>query len=223
MHEPFFLNVEFTKEKLGIYVVEVFLDTKEDDLEEKQIIAYDNEESKTKPNEALKTEVAKQEDAVGTKQDVGADALDEEAQSSGDYGQPCELYVKRITDSDLYATGLVEKCIVVAINGIQIRGMPYDKQVGYINTTKKPYTLTFRGPKYLKKKAVAPCTGILKELVTDGDNAVKSAFDDLLKGTAFRKELEECDDKVTMIGDLLSNHRKLSAVLQKVGMQEIQL
>jgi len=218
MHEPFFLEVEFTKQKLGIYVVEVFLDSKENDLEEKQMIVDDNEESKTIPNDVLKAEEAKQGDAVETEQDVGLEAIDEGSLHSESL--PCELLVKRITDIDLYATGLAPKCVLVAINGIQIRGMSYDKQVGYLYNTKKPYTLTFCGAKYLFKKTVSPIEGILKELVTDGDNPVKSAFGDLLKGTEFQKELEKADDKGQMIGDLLSSHRRLTSVLEKVGVQQ---
>jgi len=214
MHEPYFLEVKFTKEKLGIYVVEVFLDSKEHDWEEKQMITDDIKESKTKPNDALEEE-AKQ---VETKEDVGPEAMNEGTQSEEEI--PCELFVKRITDTDLYKSGLVPRCIVLAINGIQMRGLSYDKQVGYLNSTKKPYTLTFCGPKYLFKKTVAPCTAMLKELVTDGDNKVKVAFNDLLKGTEFSKALEKCDDKVTMIGDLLSSHRKLTQLLEKVGVQE---
>jgi len=229
MIKPFFVKVEFSKKELGIYVVEAFLESKEQDLEEKQKIVDYYEESttklKTKPNEAHGAEETKQADTVEAKQNVDTEIVDKGALSSEDNGKPCELRVQQITDSDLYESGLVENCVITAINGITIRGMSYDKQVNILSKTKKPYTLTFTGPKYLKKKAVRKTTypGILEELVADGDNPVKTAFDDLIKGTAFKKELEASDDKITVIEELLSSQRRLTAVLQNVGLQETQL
>lgn len=228
MNKPFFVNVEFSKKELGIYVVEAFLDSKEQDLEEKQKIPDYYESTtklKTKPSEAQGAEEAKQVDTAEAKQNVETEIVDKGLLSSEDYGQPCELLLKQITDNDLYETGLVENCVVTAINGVTIRGMSYDKQVNIITKTKKPFTLTFTGPKYLKKKAVHKTAypGILKELVADGENPVKSAFDELIKGTTFRKELEASDDKMTAIGELLSSQTRLTTVLQNVGLQETQL
>jgi len=225
MNKPFFLNVEFTKEKLGIFVVEVLMESKEEYPEEKQKIAVRNEESKTAAKEAQLADDAKQAHATDTKQSVENESMDPPGPSSDEDGGPCELLVKEITDNDLFKRGLVERCVISAINGKRIRGMSYDKQVWYITKTKRPYTLTFTGPKYLKKKAVQTTTypGILKKLVADGENDVKSAFNDLIRGTTFRKELESTDDKASLIGELLSNQRRLTAVLQNVGVQEMQL
>jgi len=230
MNKPFFLNVEFSKEELGIYVVEAFLESQDQDLEEKQKIADYYEESsmtklKTKPNEVHGAEDVKQVDTVEAKTNFETEIVDNGALSSEDEGKPCELLVKEITDIDLLESGLVENCIITAINGITIRGMSYDKQVKILTRTKKPFTLTFTGPKYLKKKAVHKTTypGILKELVVEGENPVKSAFDDLIKGTTFRKELDASEDRISAIGDLLSSERRLTTVLQNVGLQETQL
>jgi len=220
MLKPFFLNVEFSKEELGIYVVEKFIESEELDLEEKQKIIDHYEDSKTKPKDKCnEAQGAEQVDTVEAKQNVETKTGHEKAE------RPCELQVTKITDSDLNGKGLVVKCVITAINGNIIRGLSYEKQVDIITKTKKPYTLTFTGPEYLQKKAVYKTThpGILKELLADGDNQVKSAFDELIKGTRFREELDACDDKITAIGELLSCERRLTLVLQNVGMQEMQL
>merc|ERR1719204_177228 len=208
LNKLFYLNVEFSKEKLGFCIAEVFLESDDQDLEEK-------------PNEASVVEAAKRENTVEPKQNAETKTEDEGTLSSLNNGQPCELHVKKITDSDLYETGLVEGCVITAINQITIRGMSYEKQVDMITKTKKPYTLTFTGPLYLKKKAnqTTAHPRILKELVAHGDNYVKSAFVDLIKGTTFRKEFEESDDKIKEIEELLSNQRRLTALLQNVRMQ----
>jgi len=152
--------------------------------------------------------------------------VDEEKFGTGTKEKPCELIVKKIKDNDLYKTGLAPNCIIVAINDINIRGMPYETQVGYLTKTAKPFTLSFiTGPDYLGKEVVQTSAypGILAELLSKDDNAVKTAFDELIKGTPFEKDLNASDDKVTAIAELLSNQRRLRAMLQNVTVPHAEL
>jgi len=123
-------------------------------------------------------EEAKSEDSEEAKQNAEKKVKEAETHTTEDKGKPCELCVRKITNSDLFEKGLLENCVIAAINGIHIRGMTYEKQVGYLSNTKKPFKLTFTGPKYLKIKALQTIQypGILRELTANGDNAVKSAF-----------------------------------------------
>jgi len=134
--------------------------------------------------------------------------------------KPCELVVKTITEESLIASGLTPDCVVSAINGTNIRGMPYTKQIGLFESTKKPFKITF-----LRRKAAyrTAFPGILKELVSDGDNEVKSTFYELVKGTQFGIELDESEDKTATITELLSNQRRLTALLQNTRIQEAEL
>jgi len=134
-----------------------------------------------------------------------------EAEEKGKDGKPCELVVKLISDASVRATGLSEGCVVSSINGMNLRGLTYEQQVGMFESTQKPYTITF-----LKRKTATRTAfpGILKELVADGDNVVKSAFYDLVKGTPFGNELDKSENQIATITELLSNQRRLMAVLQ---------
>jgi len=135
-------------------------------------------------------------------------------------GRPCELLLRSISDESLLATGLTVGCVISTINGINLRGLPYDYQLGILLSTKKPYTLTFLNRKSDWRTAFP---GILKELVVDGDNLVKFAFYELVKGTPFGIELAKSEKKTEKIRELLSNHRKLKAVLQKTTILQTEL
>jgi len=134
--------------------------------------------------------------------------------------QPCELVVKMITERSLIASGLTPECVVTAINGENIRGMPYSKQIGLFKSTKKPFKITFLRRQSAQRTAFP---GILKELVSEGDNEVKSTFYALVKGTQFGIELDKSEDKTATITDLLSNQRRLTALLQNTRIQEAEL
>lgn len=144
--------------------------------------------------------------------DANIDAKDEEE-------KPCELVVIGITDDGLLASGLTTGCVIKAINGKNLRGLTYSKQVDMFESTKKPYTITFLKKRSARKTAFP---GILKKLVSNEDNAVKSAFYDLVAGTAFGIELERSDDKTATITELLSNQLRLTAVLQNTTVPELE-
>jgi len=133
--------------------------------------------------------------------------------------KPCELVVIGITEESLVTAGLTTGCVIKAINGINLRGLTYSDQVGMFENTKKPYTVTF-----IKKKAVPRTAfpGILKKLVSEEDNAVKSAFYDLCKGTQFGIELDKSENKTATITELLSNKLRLTAVLQNTTVEELE-
>jgi len=206
MTKPLLLKVEFSKAKLGIRVEENVLKSKQDNLDEEK--------------------VATERSDVREEQKTETKPVDEGSKVVNNEGKPCELIVRKITDTDLYKAGLEENCIIIAINGIHIRGMSYEKQVDYLTSTEKPYTLSFSaGPEYLAKKVGQQTAypGILKELLANDDNAVKTAFDELIKGTPFEMELNASEDKVTAIAELLSNQRRLTAMLQNVTVQQAEL
>jgi len=202
MNKPLFLKVEFSKEKLGIRVEENILESKQNNLEKEEKVATERSDVREGEQKAETTK--------------GADTE----------GKPCELVVKKISDNDLSKAGLALESIIIAINGIHIRGMSYEKQVGFLTNTEKPFTLSFStGPEYLATKVgqTTAYPGILKELLSLDDNAVKTAFDELIKGTPFEMELNASDDKVTAIAELLSNQRRLTAMLQNVTVQHAEL
>jgi len=150
--------------------------------------------------------------------------VDEKEEAKKDE-QPCNLLVTNISDDDLSAAGLHVNCIVTEINGKRLCGMMYSDQLAMLQSTKKPYILTFTGQNFLKHKADTKhgYISIMKELVADGDNAVKSAFKDLVEGTPFEEELNKSQDKKATIQKLLSNQRRLMALLQNFTVQEMDL
>jgi len=149
---------------------------------------------------------------------ANTDGVAKEAEEKGE--QPCELIVKMITEKSLLASGLTTDCVVSAINGTIIRGMTYSKQIGLFESTKKPYKITF-----LKREAAQRTAfpGILRELVSEGDNEVKSTFYALVEGTQFGIELDKSENKTATITELLSNQRRLTALLQNTKIQEAEL
>jgi len=150
--------------------------------------------------------------------DVKEDSAD--AEEKDKEGKPCELVVKLISDASVLRTGLSVGCVVSALNGINLRGMTYDEQIGMFSSTQKPYTITFLKRKTARRTAFP---GLLKELVAEGDNVVKSAFYDLVKGTPFGIELENSENQTATVTELLSNQRRLMAVLQNTIIPETEL
>lgn len=191
--EDTIIEVEFTKPKLGIRVEEKIL---------KSGYATDEKSAQADKGDEKVNDIVSASDSVEQKE------------------KPCELFVKKIKDQDLVASGLTEGCVLLTINDKNLRGLTYSEQVGMFSKTEKPFTIAF-----LKKKSNLLTTfpGILKELFTDGDNAVKSAFYDLVKGTPFGIELDKSEDKIVTITELLSNQRRLTAVLQNTIIQEAEL
>jgi len=149
----------------------------------------------------------------------------EDLETVGDkkYERPCELVVTEIHDRNLLFHGLVENAKVIKINDITLQGLSYSEQVNILLTTERPVKLTFTGENYLKSSSVnttAYCS-ILKELVANEKNDVQSVFNELVKGTAFAKELESSgDDCTTTIKALLSNRARLITLLQNFRVHE---
>jgi len=215
MHEEFSLKLEFAKEKMGIRVEEYILDYAE--IDEKVIETPDNDED-------VKTEnVSQKETEKGDADEAAGSDNQEEEQKSNEL--PCQLVVNNVKDKDLAANGLVENCLVIAINDTKLVGMVYSEQLKLLTTTPKPFMLTFTGKNFLRQQGSQKYgyTSILKELVADGENSVKNAFYELVKGTPFEQELQSSDDQVTTITDLLGNQRRLMALLQNVQVQEVEL
>jgi len=194
------IDVKFSNPKLGIRV------------EEKVLIDVGVDEEKLAQVALKKTDADKVEEK-GNDKDNGLKTVEQEE-------KPCELIVRMINDDSLRADGLTVDCVVSAINGMNMRGLTYTKQVGLFADTPKPFIITF-----LKKKSPdrTAFPGILNELVADGDNAVKTAFYELVKGTPFGLELDKSDNKAAAIAELLSNQRRLTAVLQNTIVQEAEL
>jgi len=182
-------------------------------------VFFDIEISKPKLGIRVEEKTIETESGVDEKvaEAANSDDVDIEAEEKE---QPCELVVKTISDESHIASGLTPDCVVSAINGTNIRGMAYSKQIGLFGSTKIPYKITFVKRKTTHRTAFP---GILKELVSEGDNEVKSTFYELVKGTQFGIELEESEDKTATITELLSNQRRLTALLQNTRIQEAEL
>jgi len=88
-----------------------------------------------------------------------------------------------------------------------------------LSTTEKPFILTFTGPMYLKKQLVSTTaySSILKDLVAEGDNDVKSIFYTMVKGSVIEEELQiHGEDSAAPIKALLSNRGRLITLLQNL-------
>jgi len=212
MHEEFTLKLEFSKEKMGIRIWESLVDPTE--IEEQKL--PENDDGKDENEENEETKKGEVEEATGI------DNQDEEQESKE---LPCQLIVNKIKDQDLVTGGLVVNCVVKAINDKPLVGMVYSDQLNLLMTTPKPFFLTFTGKFYMRNQVDQKhgYSSILKELVADGENSVKSAFYELVKGTPFEKELQTSDDQVTTITELLGNQRRLMALLQRLEVQEVEL
>jgi len=183
---------------------------------------FDVEICKPKLGIRIQEKVLERESTINEKAaEVSIDKVtDDEKVETGAKEKPCELVVQMISEKSLLATGLTVDCVVSALNGTNLRGLSYSEQVGMLESTKRPFTITF-----LKKKSALRTAfpEILKELVADGDNAVKSAFYDLVKGTPFGVELDKSENKTAAISELLSNPLRLTALLQNTIIQETEL
>merc|ERR1719419_1989079 len=231
MHDIFTLKLEFCKEKMGIRVEEqVLLPVADDEksanveLRNSRVGAYVERDS---GKNEWKSDTIAEEMEKGINQILESEKTEEmyEKEDEKNEEDPCELLVTYISDEYLIAAGLKNNCVIVAINDKSFDGMGYSAQLDLITKTPKPYTLTFQGENYLKYKP-QPKHGyhsILKEITANEDNSVKRAFHDLIEGTQFEKELKTSADKEGTIEKLLSNQRKLMALLQKVNIQDIEL
>jgi len=224
MNEQDLMKIEFAKEKLGITVEE--RDIRDSMLggvdttvcSEAEIVnsEIENELPKNDKRDEVLEANPDEDEKVEEVTEVNAESKQHELEPIEDEDVSCELIVLDIMDEDILASGLKRNWVLIAINDITLRGLSYDEQIKIITDTKKPFVITFAGPKYLRKKTV--CTTaypqLLKDLVAVEDNAVKTAFYELVTGASFAKELDASEDKVSVIAELLSNHRKLTEMLQ---------
>lgn len=232
MNEEFTLKLEISKEKMGIKVEEIVVDQSDIEFDEKAKEAADKVEgTMTKAAREVEIEQKKKENAPQEEikeleeQNIKEIAKEEQLEEQKLAEKPCELIVTSITDEDLIKAGLVPKCVLRAINDTALVGMVYSDQIELLQNTPKPYTITFTGKNLLKKKG-APThayVSILKELVADGENAVKSAFHELVKGTPFESDLKSSNDQVATITELLADQRKLLALLKNLPVQSSEL
>jgi len=130
----------------------------------------------------------------------------------------CTLVVTAISDEDLLAKGLCESMALMKLNDTKIDGLPYSKQLGMLTETKKPFTITFSGPNFLKlgQNQLTVFPAILKQLTSDEPNDAQTAFKSIIQGSQFEKELAASDKKDELITELLSNQHKLQNLLQSV-------
>jgi len=230
MNEEFTLKIEFTKEKIGIRVESIFVDEIEYDVKEKEAadkvegtmrkaareVEIEQKKAQDYPEEVVKELEKANENII---------AKDEQEEEQKKQEKPCELMVTKILDEDLVKEGLFENCIMRKINDKALVGMVYSDQVELLKCTPKPFTITFTGKNFIKKKG-APTHAyfsILRELVADGENKVKKAFHDLVKGTPFENELQASINQAATIEELLSDQRRLMALLQNLPVQEMEL
>jgi len=232
MHSIFTLKLEFAKEKMGICIKESLITYIPDWKDEK--VSVDKPKAREDPKKSRVAEAVKTFKKVEKDFEKAVEALEDKDKAKANDDQkeelkreekPCELLVTSISDDDLTAAGLQVNCIIREINSKKLTGMVCSEQLRLLMTTPKPYILTFTGQNFLKHKAEAKhgYFSIMKELVADGDNAVKKAFNDLIRGTPFEKELEASNDKKATIQKLLSNQRRLIALLQNFKVQEMDL
>lgn len=211
MNEVFSLKIEFSKKKLGIRVEEKVLPRDEEDTPKE-----DN------PDDA-KDEVSAPAPAKDDAQDAAAqEAQDDDAKEPE---HPCVLVVTAISDETIKKKGLCEQMQLVAINDKTFNGLVYTEQLKILQSTPKPYILSFTGPNYLKVKASTNTyPEILKQLTTEDDeNPAKTAFHNIIKGTTFEKELTASEDKRATIRALLMDQQKLTSLLQSVEIKSYDL
>jgi len=232
MHEEFTVKVQFSKEKLGLRVEEIAVKLDDIEFDEKAKEAAEKLEG-TMIQAAREVEIEQKKESgapekvVKELEQANVKAIEQEKQIDEQKKQekPCELIVTKIYDEDHIKAGLHVNCVMRAINDTKIVGMVYSDQIELLTNTRKPYTVTFTGKNLLKKKAVPTHAyfSIFKELVADGENAVKNSFHELVKGTQFEKELKSSKDQVATITALLSDQRRLMALLQNLSVQEMEL
>jgi len=231
MNEEFTLKLEFEKKKLGFVVEESFLITETGSIitdttkENQNQVSASIEDQKVCDDNQASTEDKKPSDDNQENEDIDSKAAEVEVKPEL-VENPCKLVVSKIKDSELFDKGLVENCILRSVNDVHLEGMVYTKQINILNTTKKPFMITFTGQNFLKKKTTtAPLyTSILSELTAKGDNEIKSAFFTLIKGTPLEAQLADSGDNSTkIIEDLLSNQRRILTLLQSVTVQEADL
>jgi len=235
MHEEITFSITFDKEKLGFRVQENMISIA-DVVQTKEI----EEKVETKDEGVAETAVKKVEDVAEVVEDavektekaaekvvkeVEAEAVKESKEEEQKKEPPCLLTVSDVLDPSLISLGLKSKVELRLLNEIVLPGKGYGEQLGLLQTTPKPFDITFAIMGFVNKSSNQEhgYTSILKELVDEEENSVKNAFNILIKGTPFEEELNATDDKISCITALLANQRRLLALIQNCQVNEIEL
>jgi len=220
MNEEFTVMLDVTKEKIGMRVEAIFADEIEHYVKEKE----GSDKFERTMRKAARDDVV-EENKEQVYPEVNTIAKDAQVEEQIKLVKPCALMVQKILDEDLVKEGLFENCIVSKINDTDLVGMVWSDQIDLLKSTPKPFTITFTGKNFVKKKGAPTHVyfSILKELVADGANEVKKAFHDLVKGTSFETELQCSINQGATIEALLSDQRRLMALLQNLPVQEMEL
>jgi len=214
MHKTFTLKLKLTKKKIGIQVEEaVIVDPRNVTEEFKRLEAGMRKEGRELEIEQKKA-LDYPQNVVMQLEKTNADEIAREVHRRGEL--PCELLVVQIFDDELVAAGLKVGLKIKTINNTKLTGMAYSEQLELLSNTPKPYTLSFYGPNYLKRTA-SPQDPILKDLVSNEENSVKTSFYELIKGTSFENELRSSNNQAASITALLANQRRLMALLQNLS------
>jgi len=235
MTELFSLEIEFCKEKLGFRVEEHLVEQENDnDKNEDKIVettplnseaVAPKEDCEIAAKAALKpeeeTEDTVDDETICEELEEKRETVDKEC--GNDFTKteekPCELLITSISDQELLSKGLIEYSTLRKINNVVLEGKSFAEQLKILTTTEKPFTLTFTGPVYLKKQLVSTTaySSILKDLVAEGENTVKSIFYTMVKGSVIEEELKvQGKDSAAPIKALLSNRGRLITLLQNL-------
>jgi len=209
MHEEVVLKIKFEKEKLGFRVME-------------NIIAEESE-CKVENNDEIPRKFENEVEAVEKTVDKVSEKVGKDIKRVNYKEKPCQLLVCEIKDKSLYDAGLLVSYVLSALNDIVLPGKGYNEQLELLSSAPKPLFLTFTGKKFVKQDNPLGYSSILKELVADGDNAVKEAFNALVKGTIFEEELKASDNQAKTIAELIADKRRLLALIQSTQISEVEL
>jgi len=234
MHELITFSITFEKEKLGFRVQENMMvlkvqpkvseekvETKDEGILEKtanEIVEKTEEVAEVVKDAAEEAEIA----AENVVKEVEAEAVKECKEEEQKREPPCLLTVSDILDPSLFDLGLKPGVELRSLNNITLPGKGYGEQLQLLQNTPKPFDITF-ATKGFKKSAADQehgYTSILKELVDEEENSVKNTFNDLIRGTPFEDELKATDDKTACITALLSNQRRLLALIRNCKVNE---
>jgi len=232
MTELFSLQIEFSQEKLGFRVEELLVEKKlVDDL---VLVDLKHEKDCEKAVKAILKAEEKTEEAI-LKAEEKTEEMVEDEKMCGEIkekletveiargtdftktaGKPCELLVTAISDRELLSKGLILYSTVRKVNEVALEGKSFAEQVDILTTTDRPFVLTFTGPVYLQKFTTA-YSSILKDLVAEEENTIKSIFYTMVKGTVIEEELKAHGKHCTTpIKALLSNRGRLVTLLQNL-------
>jgi len=213
MHDEVELKIRFDKEKLGFRVMEYIIISEEPQWE------AENDDGIASKFENVIDDVEKIVDKVAENYGMESKRVEEDKE------EPCQLTVCDINDQSLYDAGLQVNYLLSAVNDVVLPGKGYNEQLELLSKTPKPLFVTFTGMKVIRKDNPYELgySSIIKELVADGDNVVKEAFNSMVKGMPFEEEMKASDDQTETITALLADERRLLALIQNAQVNKVEL